>query len=389
MWRFTYTHCFVYVYDLLFFTSSSFSISHFMIAADLLSWSLCLLYSLCGLTKWLLDIKKSIETRLMPPLPMTLHLFYLFYGICTSRDWHELVCASVWLLSKTGNNKYQSEQQQQQQHWKKHWIKERKKEIHKWFYAYSNLCGSNERNNWNVTSVRQQVIAAQDMVSVDIQNNTNTIKRRNKRTQHTHSKNTKRSHLSIRSIYVVQVYIWLFFCFSFLFKMCMSLDMFLYFSRCKVSANGKNPSPIDSIKIDAIHTSDNLKSKAFLLVSLLLLLLPTVFSCVVVTLQCYSLFLRHSTHSRFHDCAVRCSFFFLFSFFSIYPTFKRENYYYYKTKPQLNACIFAYRYVLNEENCAIHSGIFFLMNILNSSWFVYSFALGWHLIYWPVRQCIN
>lgn len=82
-----------------------------------------LLCSLCGLTKWLLDLKKSAETRLMRPLPMTLHLFTC--SICVfSRDWHELIRASVCLLS--GNNAYWIEQQQQRNN--EHWMKERKKD---------------------------------------------------------------------------------------------------------------------------------------------------------------------------------------------------------------------------------------------------------------------
>lgn len=85
---------------------------------------------------------------------------------------------------------------------------------------YTDWIGSNEHNNWNVTSIRNE-LSPRDMVLVDIQNNTNT------RTV------DKRSHLSIEPI-----------SFLHMTEMCtLGFSMFTSFQ-----VEWKNP-----IKIDNIH----------------------------------------------------------------------------------------------------------------------------------------
>lgn len=179
----------------------------------------------------------------------------------------------------------------------------------------------------------------QDMVSVDIQNNAHT-----QSSEQTHARTAKTlndlTFPSVQSMLFRFAYD-VFFLSLFLWK-CACRSICFYISRCIVSANGKNPSPIDSIKIDAIHTSDHFKIKGISFcfaaaAAAAAVVAVSLFVCCCHITMLFA-FLRHSTHSRFHDCAACVLVVFFLSL--IFPTFKRENYCYYKTKPQLNACTF-------------------------------------------------
>lgn len=99
--------------------------------------------SWCIWQKWLLDIKKSSWNSFVAALPMTLHLF-----TCSMLMWYIHEIGTSWT-----HRVYWVERS-------KEWARERERKVKKerHFILCVHLCGSNECNNWNVTSIRNKLL---------------------------------------------------------------------------------------------------------------------------------------------------------------------------------------------------------------------------------------